>query len=56
VAGAPANSRRISRAQTAAVTGGLSLRDLAAGEYTLEIEARLTTGSVVRRSVAFEIR
>jgi hypothetical protein len=56
VAGAPANSPRIARVQTAAVTGALSLKDLAAGEYTLEIEAHLTTGSVARRSVAFEIR
>jgi VWFA-related protein len=56
VAGAPANSPRIARVHTAAVTGALSLKDLAAGEYTLEIEARLTTGSVARRSVAFEIR
>jgi len=56
VAGTPANNRRISRGQTAAVTGAMSLKDLAAGQYALEIEARLTTGSVARRSVAFEIR
>jgi hypothetical protein len=45
----------ISRVQTAAVTGALSLKDLAPGEYTLDIEARLTTRSIARRSVAFEI-
>ena len=55
VAGSPANSRRIARGQTTAVTGSLSLKDLAPGQYTLEIEARLTTGSIARRSVAFEI-
>ena len=56
VAGAPAASRTVSRAQQAAVTGALALKDLAPGPYELEIEAHLMTGSVARRAVAFEIK
>jgi len=56
VGGSPVNSRTVSRAQQAAVAGTLSLAGLAAGDYTLEIEARLTTGSVARRAVALAVR
>jgi VWFA-related protein len=57
VAGASANSRTVSRAQQAAVDGSLSLGDLAAGDYTLEIEARLASGGpVARRAVSFAVR
>jgi VWFA-related protein len=56
VAGSAGASRAIARAQQAAVTGALSLKDLAPGYYALEIEARLMTGSVTRRAVAFEVK
>ena len=56
VAGTAGTSRTITRTQQAAVTGALSLKDLAAGSYTLEIEARLMTGPVARRAVAFEVK
>ena len=55
VAGSPGTSRAVSRAQQAPVTGSLSLGGLAPGYYSLEIEARLMTGSVTRRAVAFEV-
>jgi hypothetical protein len=45
-----------SRAQQATVSGNLSLNGLPAGDYVLEIEGRLTSGSIARRSVAFVIR
>ena len=56
VAGGPGTTRAIARAQQAAVTGSLALKDLPSGYYALEIEARLTSGSVARRTVAFEVR
>jgi len=57
VTGTSSNSGNVSRAQRAAVTGALSLADLPPGDdYTLEMEARLSTGSMARRAVAFAIR
>ena len=56
VTGSPAPGRTIARAQQAALTGALSLKDLPAGDYVLEIEARLMTGPVARRAIAFAVR
>jgi VWFA-related protein len=55
VAGSAGGSRAVSRAQQAPVGGSLSLNGLAPGYYSLEIEARLMSGSVARRAVAFEV-
>jgi VWFA-related protein len=56
IAGAPVNSRTIPRAQQASVNGSIGLQGLPPGDYVLELEARLTTGSIARRSVAFAVR
>jgi VWFA-related protein len=55
VAGAPVNSRTISRAQQGAVTPAVGLQGLVPGDYTLDLEARLITGPIARRTVTFSI-
>jgi VWFA-related protein len=50
------NSRTVSRGKQAALNATLPLKSLAPGAYVLEVTGRLTSGSIARRSVAFEIK
>ena len=56
VAGAAVDSASVSRAQQAPVTGTVGLQGLTPGDYTLDLEARLTSGPIARRTVSFSMR